>query len=93
MKFAKLSRFSTLIAAVVMAGFALGSSIPARAECDPICQQKCRTFYWHVSDMRPPTVGLPDSERLANCINEWSKRNEALRAALIRAGLKVCRRC
>ena len=86
MKFSKVSKFSlsTLVAAVVMAGFAT-SPTPSRAECNPVCQQKCRNSYWRADT----GVGLPDSERLANCINEWSKRNEAVRAARIRAGLKV----
>jgi hypothetical protein len=86
MKLSKVSKFSlpTLVVAVVMAGFATNPT-PSRAECNPVGQQKCRNSYWRADT----GVGLPDSERLANCINEWSKRNEAVRAARIRAGLKV----
>jgi hypothetical protein len=86
MKFSKVSKFSlpTLVAAVLMAGFAT-SPTPSRAECNSVCQQKYRNSYWRADT----GVGLPDSERLANCINEWFKSNEAVRAARIRAGLQV----
>ena len=39
--------------------------------------RRLRNSYWRADT----GVGLPDSEGLANCINEWSKRNEAVRAA------------
>jgi hypothetical protein len=79
MKFSKVSKFSLKIpvAAVLMAGFAT-SPTPSRAECNPVCQQKCRSSYWRADTGVGTEFGDPGREQSYQKVNRaWNDYQDA----------------